>query len=165
MPARQTEPPAEETLKRTHKTIQLVTDHIERLRFNTALAAMMDHLNYIAKLTPEELGRFATESFILLLAPMAPHVTEEIWRALGHKTSIHLEGWPKFDPKLVLDEMVTVVVQINGKVRARLEVPAGTPEATVRALALNSESVKRHLDNNPPKKFIFIKNKMLSIVA
>jgi leucyl-tRNA synthetase len=157
--------PTEETLKRTHKTIQLVTDHIDRLRFNTALAAMMDHLNYIAKLKPTEMGRFATESFILLLAPMAPHVTEEIWRALGHTNSIHLEPWPKFDPNLVFDEMVTVVVQVNGKVRDRLEVPAGTPETEVRTLALASDAVKRHLDGKPPKKFIFIKDKMLSIVA
>ncbi len=157
--------PTEETLKRTHKTIQLVTDHIDRLRFNTALAAMMDHLNYIAKLKPTEMGRFATESFILLLAPMAPHITEEIWRALGHTNSIHLEPWPKFDPNLVFDEMVTVVVQVNGKVRDRLEVPAGTPETEVRTLALASDAVKRHLDGKPPKKFIFIKDKMLSIVA
>jgi leucyl-tRNA synthetase len=157
--------PTEETKKRAHKTIQLVTDHIERLRFNTAIAAMMDHLNHLAKLKPEEMGRFAAESFILLLAPMAPHVAEEIWRALDHTTSIHLEGWPTFDPNLVRDEMVTVVVQVNGKVRDRLELPTGTPEDDVRALALNSESVKRHLDGKPPKKFIFIKNKMLSIVA
>jgi leucyl-tRNA synthetase len=157
--------PTEETLKRAHKTIQLVTDHIERLRFNTAIAAMMDHLNYLAKLKPEEMGRFTAESFILLLAPMAPHVTEEIWRALGHSSSIHQEPWPTFDPKLVVDEMVTVVVQVNGKVRDRLKVPTGTSEGDVRALALNSESVKRHLDGNPPKKFIFIKDKMLSIVA
>ncbi|MFZ2060608.1 MAG: class I tRNA ligase family protein, partial [Candidatus Binatus sp.] len=142
-----------------------VTDHIERLRFNTAIAAMMDHLNYLAKLKPEEMGRFTTESFILLLAPMAPHVTEEIWRALGHTPSVHLEPWHKFDPKLVVDETVTVVVQVNGKVRDRLQVPAGTSEADIRTLALNSESVKRHLDSNPPKKFIFIKDKMLSIVA
>jgi leucyl-tRNA synthetase len=111
------------------------------------------------------MGRFPAESFILLLAPMAPHVTEEIWRALGHTTSIHLEGWPTFDPNLVRDEMVTVVVQVNGKVRDRLELPTGTPEDDVRALALNSESVKRHLEGKPPKKFIFIKDKMLSIVA
>jgi len=157
--------PTDETLKKTHKTIQLVTDHIERLRFNTAIAAMMDHLNHIAKLKPEELGRSPAESFILLLAPMAPHATEEIWHALGHTNSIHLEPWPKFDPNLVLDEKVTIVIQINGKVRDRLQVPAGTPEDDVRALALNSESVKRHLDGNPPKKFIFIKDKMLSIVV
>jgi leucyl-tRNA synthetase len=96
---------------------------------------------------------------------MAPHVTEEIWRAMGHTTSVHLETWPKFDPKLVVDETVTVVVQVNGKVRDRLTVPAGTSEADVRDLALKSEPVKRHLDGNPPKKFIFIKDKMLSIVA
>jgi leucyl-tRNA synthetase len=157
--------PTEETLKRAHKTIQLVTDHIERLRFNTAIAAMMDHLNHLAKLKPEEMGKFTAEAFVLLLAPMAPHVTEEIWRALGHKSSIHLEPWPTFDPNLVRDEMVTVVVQVNGKVRDRLELPTGTPEDDVRALALNSESVKRHLDGKSPKKFIFVKDKMLSIVA
>ncbi|MFZ0677435.1 class I tRNA ligase family protein, partial [Candidatus Binatus sp.] len=157
--------PTEETQKRAHKTIQLVTDHIERLRFNTAIAAMMDHLNYLAKLKPEEMGRFTAESFILLLAPMAPHVTEEIWRAMGHTKSVHLEPWPKYDPKLVIDETVTVVIQVNGKVRDRLQVPAGSSESDVRNLALNSESVKRHLDGNPPKKFIFIKDKMLSIVA
>jgi leucyl-tRNA synthetase len=157
--------PTEETLKRAHKTIQLVTDHVERLRFNTALAAMMDQLNYLAKLKPEEIGRFAVESFILLLAPMAPHVTEEIWRALGHNTSVHLEPWPKFDPKLARDEMVTIIVQINGKVRDRLEVAAGTSEDVIRQQALKSESVIRHLAGKTPTKFIFVKDKMLSIVA
>jgi leucyl-tRNA synthetase len=157
--------PSDETLKRTHKTIQLVTDHIDRLRFNTALAAMMDHLNHISKLKPQEMDRFTTESFILLLAPMAPYVTEEIWRAMGHKTSIHLEGWPKYDPKLVLDETVTIAIQINGKVRDRIEVPAGTPEDEVRRIALSREAVKRHLDGKPPKKFIYIKDKTLNIVV
>ena len=101
----------------------------------------------------------------LMSVLMAPHVTEEIWRALGHKTSIHLEVWPTFDPKLVLDETVTIVVQVNGKVRDRLTVPAGSSESEVRTQALASDAVKRHLANNPPKKFIFIKDKMLSIVA
>ena len=128
--------PSAETIKRTHKTIQTVTDHIERLRFNTALAAMMDQLNYLAKLKPEELGRFALETYIVMLAPMAPHITEEIWRALGHKNSIHLESWPKFDPELTKEETVTVVVQINGKVRDRMQVVAGAPEAEVIAMAL-----------------------------
>ncbi len=141
-----------------------MTDHIERLRFNTAIAAMMDHLNYIAKLKPEELGRFPAESFVLLLAPMAPHVTEEIWRALGHTSSIHLEPWPKFDPKLVLDEMVTVVIQINGKVRDRLQVPAGTSIRMHRLCAARSE-VTRHFAGKTPTKFIFVQDKMLSIVV
>ncbi len=157
--------PNEETLKRAHKTIQLVTDHIERLRFNTAIASLMDHLNYLAKLRPGEMDRFSAESFLLMLAPMAPHVTEEMWRALGHDTSVHLEAWPKFDPKLVRDETVTIVVQVNGKVRDRLEVGAGASEADVRELALKSEAVTRHLSGKTPTKFIFVKDRMLSIVA
>ena len=157
--------PSEETLKQTHKTIEKVTDHIERLRFNTALAALMDHLNYVTRLTPADMGRFVAESFVVMLAPMAPHVSEEFWRALGHRTSVHLEPWPSFDPKLVRDEMVTVVVQINGKVRDRLQVPVGADESDVRELALKSEAVIRHLAGKTPTKFIFVKDKMLSIVA
>jgi leucyl-tRNA synthetase len=157
--------PSAETTRRTHKTIRTVTDHIERLRFNTAIASLMDHLNYLARLKPEEMGRFTAETFVLMLAPMAPHVTEEMWRALGHDSSVHLESWPKFDPKLVRDETVTVVVQINGKVRERLEVGAGSSEAEVRQLALQSEAVARHLAGKTPTKFIFVKDKMLSIVA
>ena len=157
--------PSAETIKRTHKTIRTVTDHIERLRFNTALAAMMDQRNYLAKLKPEELGRFALEAYILMLGPMAPHITEEIWRALGHENSIHLESWPKFDPELTKEETVTVVIQINGKVRDRLQVDAAAPEAEVIAMALASEVVKRHLDGKQPKKVIYVAGKLVSIVV
>jgi leucyl-tRNA synthetase len=157
--------PSEETIKRTHKTIQTVTDHVERLRFNTALATMMDQLNYLTKLKPEELGRFALESYIVMLAAMAPHITEEFWRALGHDKSIHLESWPKFDPALTKDETVTVVVQINGKVRDRLQVAAGAPEADVIAMARASDAVKRHLDGKEPRKIIYVPGKLLSFVV
>jgi len=157
--------PSDETIKRTHKTIATVTDHVERLRFNTALATMMDQLNYLAKLRPEELGRFALENYIVMLAAMAPHITEEIWRALGHAKSIHLESWPKFDPTLTKEETVTVVVQINGKVRDRLQVAADAPEADVVAMARASDTVKRHLDGKEPKKVIYVPGKLVSIVA
>jgi leucyl-tRNA synthetase len=157
--------PNDETIKRAHKTIATVTDHIERLRFNTALATMMDQLNYLTKLKPDELGRFALESYIVMLAAMAPHITEEFWRALGHHNSIHLESWPKFDPALTKDETVTVVVQINGKVRDRLQVAADAPEADVIAMARASEAVKRHLDGKEPKKTIFVPGKLLSFVV
>ena len=92
--------PSAETTRRAHKTIQTVTDHIERLRFNTALATLMDQLNYLTKLAPAEIGRFAFETYVVMLAPMAPHIAEELWRALGHTTSVHLEPWPKFDPRI-----------------------------------------------------------------
>src|SRR5215469_11505850 len=157
--------PVLQTLKRAHKTMRTVTDHIERLRFNTALAALMDQLNYLQKFRPEELGRFVVESYIVLLAPMAPHVTEEIWRALGHRESVHLEPWPKYDPELTRDDTVTVVVQINGKVRDRLQVDAGTPEAEVCRLALDREAVSRHLNGKAPRKVIYVPDKLVSIVA
>ena len=157
--------PSTETLKQTHKTIAKVTDHIERLRFNTGLATMMAHLNVLAKLAPADINRFVIESYIVMLASMAPYMTEELWRALGHNQSIHLESWPKFDEALTREDTVTVVVQINGKVRDRLQVAAGAPEDEVRALALKSEAVIRNLDGKTPRKFIYVKDKMLSIVA
>jgi leucyl-tRNA synthetase len=157
--------PSAETTRRAHKTIQTVTDHVERLRFNTALATMMDQLNYLMKLAPADAGRFAFESYVVMLAPMAPHIAEELWRALGHTASVHLEPWPKFSEELARDEMVTLPVQVNGKVRDRLVVPAGGSEAANTALALASESVKRHLDGKPPKKIIYVPDKLVSIVA
>jgi leucyl-tRNA synthetase len=157
--------PSLETLRRAHKTIRTVTDHIERLRFNTALAVLMDQLNYIQKLAPEELGRFAAESYVILLAPMAPHIAEEMWRALGHNESVHLQPWPKYDPELTRDETVTVVVQVNGRVRDRLQVEAGAPEEEVRRMALDREAVTRHLGDKPPTKVIYVQDKLVNIVA
>jgi len=157
--------PNVETLKRAHKTIRTVTEHVERMRFNTAVAAMMDQLNYLAKLKPDEMGRFAVETYLLMLAPMAPHVTELFWRELGHKDSVHLELWPRYDAELTREEMVTVVVQINGKLRERLQVGAGAGEDQVRALALKSDAVNRHLAGKQPKKFIYVPDRMLSIVV
>jgi leucyl-tRNA synthetase len=100
-----------------------------------------------------------------MLAPMAPHIGEELWRELGHDKSVHLEAWPAYDPALARDELVRVVVQINGKVRDRLQVPAGATEEANTALALASESVQRHLDGKPPRKIIYVPDKLLSIVA
>jgi leucyl-tRNA synthetase len=157
--------PGTETLKRAHKTLRTVTDHVERMRFNTALAALMDQLNYLQKLRPQEIDRFVAESYVLMLAPMAPHIAEELWRAFGHDQSIHLAPWPKYDPELTRDEMVTVVVQVNGKVRDRLQVPAGMGEAANTAAALKSEAVLKHLGGKSPKKIIYVADKLVSIVA
>ncbi|HEY2664026.1 MAG TPA: leucine--tRNA ligase, partial [Candidatus Binataceae bacterium] len=114
--------PSALTNRKIHQTIRTVTDHVDRMRFNTALAALMEQLNYLARLKPEEIGSFGIESYVLMLAPMAPHIAEEFWRALGHAESIHREAWPSFDANLARDEVVTVVVQVNGKLRDKLEV-------------------------------------------
>jgi leucyl-tRNA synthetase len=135
------------------------------MRFNTALAALMDQLNYIQKLTPEELGRFTLESYILMLAPMAPFVAEEFWRELGHQNSVHLESWPKFDEALTRDATIVIPVQVNGKVRDRLEVEAGATQDAVCEMALRSAAVTRHLDGKAPKKIIYVPGKLVSIVA
>lgn len=153
-----------ETTRRVHKTIRVVTDFIERMRYNTALAALMEQLNYLAARRPEELDRFTVESFVLLLAPMAPHMTEEIWRALGHRESAHLQPWPRFDPELARDEMVTIVVQVNGKVRDRLQVPAESDEQAICAMALKSAAVGRYLAGRHPKNVIYVPQKLVSIV-
>ncbi len=157
--------PSTETLKRVHQAIAKITDLVERFRFNTALAELMALLNVLQRLAPAELNRFIVESYVTMLAPMAPYVTEEIWRALGHNESIHLSSWPKHDPELAREDTVTVVVQINGKVRDRLTLAAGTDEDAVRELALKSEAVQRNLAGKPPRKFIYVKDKMLSIVV
>src|SRR5579885_2815331 len=146
--------PGAETTRRVHKTIKTVTDHLERLRFNTALATLMDQLNYLMKLAPADAGRLAFESYVVMLAPMAPHIAEELWRALGHETSVHLEAWPKYSEDLARDEMITLPVQVNGKLRDRLVVPAGGSEEANTALALASEAVQRHLDGKQPKRII-----------
>ncbi|HVA80026.1 MAG TPA: class I tRNA ligase family protein, partial [Candidatus Binataceae bacterium] len=157
--------PSEETIHRAHKTLRIVTGDVEQMRFNTALAAMMEHLNHVAKLEPDKLNRFVVESFVLMLAPMAPYAGEELWRALGHQTSVHREAWPVFDPALAREHSVIVVVQVNGKVRERLQVGAGASEDEVKSLAMKSEAVAKHLGGKSPRKFIFIPDKMLSIVA
>jgi leucyl-tRNA synthetase len=157
--------PSAETIKRAHKTIRTVTDHMDRMRFNTALATLMDQLNYISKLKPEELGRFTIESYVLMLAPMAPHLGEELWRELGHRQSIHLEAWPKFDLELTRDATVTIVVQINGKVRDRLTVEAGRPEDANIADALARDAVQRQLNGKPHKKVIYVPDKLVNVVA
>jgi leucyl-tRNA synthetase len=157
--------PSAATLKRVHQAIAKVTDHVERFRFNTALAELMALLNVLQKLAPGELNRFIVESYVTMLAPMAPYVTEEIWRALGHNESIHLSSWPTHDAALAREDTVTVVVQINGKVRDRLTVEAGAEENAVRELALKSEAVLRNLAGKSPRKFIYVKDKMLSIVV
>jgi leucyl-tRNA synthetase len=125
----------------------------------------MDQLNYIAKLAPEELGRFPVESYVLMLAPMAPHLGEEFWRELGHDKSIHLEAWPQFDAELTRDETVTVVVQVNGKVRDRLQVPAGMGEAANTAAALSSEAVIKQMAGKSYMKVIYVPDKLVNIVV
>jgi leucyl-tRNA synthetase len=161
----------DEALRRyVHRTIRIVTEDYERFSFNTAIARMMELVNegyrYRAGggANPTVL-RELMETLLRLLAPMAPYVTEELWHRLGHDSTIHHERWPTFDPALASEEEVTMVVQVNGKVRDTITVPAGIDEAAMLEHALRSEKVQGYLNGGEPRKVIARPPKLLSLVV
>ncbi|MDO8473969.1 MAG: leucine--tRNA ligase [bacterium] len=147
-----------------HKTIKKVTEDIQNLRYNTAIAVLMEYLNEIlGKKTEASLEDL--ETLLILLAPFAPHVPEELWNQLGHKDSVHNQPWPKYDPKLVQEEKIRLVVQINGKVRDIIEVQAGISEQEAKELALKNEKIQKWLQGKLPKRVIFVPERLINIVA
>ena len=147
-----------------HKLIRDVTDDTEKLRFNTAIAHMMEFMNVATKET-HKLARSEMEKFLLLLAPYAPHICEELWQRLGHEQSLAQAAWPAFDPALVSDEQVTFSVQVNGRHRLALQVDKDCAQASVEELALANQSVCNALAERKIIKKIFVKNKILNFVA
>jgi leucyl-tRNA synthetase len=145
-----------------HKTIKKVTEDIENLRFNTAVSALMIAVNEMEK--AESVTREQFEIFLQILAPFAPHVTEELWSVVGNKKSIHLSGWPVCDESLIVDDKKTIVVQINGKVRSSLVAPTDIGEEELKQLALNLPEVKKWLDGKEVKKVIVVPGKLVSVV-
>src|SRR6516162_2178380 len=119
--------PDRDTLRKLHQTIQKVTDDLDGMRFNTAIAAMMELTNHLTKLDVRP--RSVLEPFVLILSPFAPHLAEELWRALGGQNTLAYEPWPKFDPTLTRADEIEVPVQVNGKKRSVLTVPADIDEA------------------------------------
>jgi len=146
----------------------------ERLHFNTAIAATMELVNAASKFVedrgfeesggPESL-RHALRSVVLLLAPIVPHVCAELWQALGYTTALEAERWPQADERALLDETVTVVIQVNGKLRARLSVPRGAVEDEVVEAALGEDGVRRHVDGRAIRKRVFVADKLLNLVV
>ena len=155
--------PDEETLRVLHRTIADVTDMTETLRFNTAISQMMVFVNTMN--VKEVRSRRALEQFLLLLAPYAPHLAEEIWSRLGHAETLAYEPWPEHDPAWLTVDTVTVVVQVNGKVRDRHEVAADTDEETVRELAMASERLAPHIAGKRVVKSIYVPGKLLNLVV
>ena len=151
----------------THETIKKVTDDINRLSFNTAIASMMEMVNSLYKLKLQGIDEgwgFAIEALIQLIQPFAPHMAAELWQQLGHDTQIDSQPWPVWDEAKIARDTMTIIVQVNGKLRAKLEVVSGESEATIKELALRDENVQKFVLGEP-KKIIYIKNKLLSIVA
>ncbi|PIW92896.1 MAG: leucine--tRNA ligase, partial [Candidatus Moranbacteria bacterium CG_4_8_14_3_um_filter_43_15] len=100
-----------------------------------------------------------------LLAPFAPHIAEELWQQLGHKDSIFLEKWPEYDPKLVKDEEITLIIQINGKLRDQIKAPAGVKEEEAKRLALESKKVIKYMEGKNIQKVIFVKDRLINFVV
>ena len=146
-----------------HRTIEQVGDRIERLSFNTAISAMMIFVKEVAQLG-EPLARGVLEKFMILLAPFAPHLAEELWRELGNSESLTYAPWPTVDPALLVDETWPLVVQIKGKKRAQIDVPQGASKDAIIALALATEDIAKRIGDATPRRVIYVPNKLVNIV-
>jgi len=151
-----------EVERKLHQTIRKVTVDTETLNYNTAIAAMMEYVNLVRERGAG--GRHAIEPLLLMLAPYAPHLAEELWVALGHERSIFTATWPTYDERLAAAGDVEIVVQVNGKVRGRLVVSRGASEAQVVALAMQDEAVKKFVDGQPVRKTVYVQDRLLNLV-
>ncbi|MDD2486795.1 MAG: class I tRNA ligase family protein [Candidatus Gracilibacteria bacterium] len=146
-----------------NKTIKKVGDDTANFGMNTAISQLMIFTNALEK--ENEIKKEYFEKLLVLLSPYAPHLTEELWESLGHKDSIHLESWPKYDESKLIDKIVKIAIQVNGKVRDEIEVDFDTPEENIRKIAFECENVKKHIGGAEIRKVVYVKNKLLSIVV
>ncbi|MBF0482105.1 MAG: leucine--tRNA ligase [Desulfovibrionaceae bacterium] len=167
-------PSQKELRRREHATVDKAARDIEnRFQFNTAIASVMELVNYLfanqETLAKGPYGKTAlssaVSSILAVLSPMAPHICEELWRQLGHKTRLAVEPWPDIDPSALAADEVTVVVQVNGKLRGKLTVAAGTPGEELQKAALAEPAVAKHLEGKTVKKIIVVKDKLVNIAA
>jgi leucyl-tRNA synthetase len=159
--------------KKTHQTIKKVSTDIEdRFHFNTAISAVMELFNTMSAVeigenNPDQADvmRFAMETTVLLLSPIVPHFAEELWEALGHKSSVLLASWPTYREDALEEDELLIVIQVNGKLRSRFSVAVDTDDETVKKMALSDEKAKKFIDGKPIKRVIVVKNKLVNIVV
>jgi len=161
-------------LKKLHQTVRKVTEDIEvRFHLNTAISALMELVNTIRKekdilrqsKAGRQLLRESLEKLILMISPFAPHIAEELWERAGHKILVAESSWPQYDPELAKEDLVTIIVQINGKLRDKFEVPLDTDEEILKEKAVNLPRIKEILGGKQPKKIVCLKNKLVSLVV
>ena len=156
-----TDEPGLEQRRLLHQTIRKVTEDVEELRFNTAISQMMIFTNEMTKL--ERRPRALLEPFVLLLAPFAPHLSEELWERLGHVPSVAHQPWPSFDPALVVSDRMTIPIQVNGKLRGKIELDVTASREQVEAQA--REQVQEWVQGKPPRKVIYVEKKLINFVV
>ena len=157
-------------LRKLHQTIKGVAEDLEELRYNTAIAKLMEYVNVLRGRGSDDtaspaVGPELLEPLVLMLAPLAPHFAEECWEALGHETSVFAARWPAFDQDLAKEEEIELVVQVNGKVRGRISVPAGLPQTDAVERALAVEGVRRFVEGKPLRKTIYVENRLVNLVV
>lgn len=154
----------------THRTIRRVTEDLENLEFNTVISALMEFTNALYRFKEKpvygtEAWEEAIEALLLMLAPCCPHIAEELWVRTGRPYSVHLQSWPPYDPSLLVEEVVTLVVQVNGKVRARLEVPADITEEAAREAAMTHPNIQRYIAGKEVRQFVYVPGRLVNIVV
>lgn len=157
------EAPKSEIAAVVHKTIKKVGEDLADLGFNTAIAKLMELTNAFMK--EEKIAESHFELFLKLLSPFAPHIAEELWEKLGHKTSITTEKWPAYDSALLVESTMTIAIQVNGKLRDTIVVASDAAEEDIKAQALATEKIQKWLEGKEPKKVIYVKGKLVSVVV
>jgi leucyl-tRNA synthetase len=158
-------------LRVIHQMNKKVTADLNDLSFNTAIAAVMEGVNQLFKLKEQDdfqsmdAWRYTLDTLLQLLAPLAPHITEELWQQLGHEESIHMSEWPAFDEQYLVTNTVTVAIQVNGKLRGEVEVATDATEEAVVEAAKSVERVAQHLEGATLRKTIYIKGKIVNFVV
>ncbi|HZY58054.1 MAG TPA: class I tRNA ligase family protein, partial [Rubrobacteraceae bacterium] len=158
----------EELDRRTNKLIKKVTKDLEAFRFNTAIAALMEHTNYLLAIrgeVGERAWRDALRTFILVLAPFAPHHAEDMWALMELPYSVHEQAWPEWDEELIVEDEITLVVQVNGKLRDRIEAPADVSEEAAKELALASANVRPHIEGREIRKSVYVPGRLVNFVV
>jgi leucyl-tRNA synthetase len=157
-------------LRTAHRTIAAVTDDLDKFRFNRAVARIHELTNALEAIDGKGAGdtavlRFGLETATRLMAPMMPHLAEELWAELGHAPLLADQPWPKADPALIAEERVTIAVQVNGKLRGTLELPRDSEKHAAESAALALPAVARHLDGRAPRKVIIVPNRIVNVVV
>jgi leucyl-tRNA synthetase len=151
-----------QVLAKLHQLINKINSDLEAMKFNTAIASLMEFVNFWSE---KSLSKKEAGIFLKLLSPIAPHISEELWEKIGNKKSIFLEKWPEHDKKLVKQDTFQLIIQINGKVRDKIEVNRDITEKEVKELALKQEKIKKWLGDKKPKKVIYIKERLVNLVV
>jgi leucyl-tRNA synthetase len=151
-----------------HQVVHDVSQRIESQRFNTVISALMEFLNllyerYNTESWHTETYRRALDTLLLLMAPIAPFITEELWQHTGHHESIHLEDWPTWDPEIAVDQVIQIPVQVNGKKRALIEIEVSASETEVENAAFKSDQVQQHISGQKVQDVIYVPGKILNI--